>query len=197
MSDPIIIPGAYRVAMQYKEGALDRVNVFHVGWDGPDGASLNAVADAFDSHDNTYGKGLRTPGTTLNTITVTDISAGLQPQYTKPIIPPRPGTASGGALPGNVTSTVSWRGAYIGRKNRGRTYMVDTPTLDVTAGETITGTRQAGLATWANALLNLVLPAPMWLGVGSPVRGTITKMISFVVEAVIDSQRNRLPGRGR
>ena len=183
--------------MNYKEGTLDRVNVIHVGFIDPDPPTLQAVADAFDTHDNTFGKALRTTGTALNNITVTDVRSALQEQYTKPILPPRAGTNTSAALPGNVTSTVSWRGQFTGRKNRGRSYMVDTPSDSITAGETITGGRQSELASWAQGLMTAMAGLQSFVAIGSPAAHTATRVISFVIEAILDSQRRRLPGRGR
>lgn len=197
MADPIVIPGAIRVVMGYKELTQDRVNVFHVGTDAADHIALSAIADVFDNHDLTFGAALRTSQSTLNTITVTDIGQPLQPQYVKAITPPRAGTAGASTTPGNVTSTVSWRGQFIGKRYRGRSYVVDTPYQFVTADERITGVRQGNLASWGQGLLTALETATEWLGIGSPTFATLHKIVSVVVEPILDSQRRRLPGRGR
>jgi len=193
---PIIFPAGYRVAMGYKEGDKDRVNVFYVRQVDETEPALSAIADAFDTHDASFGAALRTAGTTLNTITVTDVRTALQSQHVKAISPPRPGTNASNPLPGNVTSTASWRGLFTGRKFRGRSYMVDTPTDSITGNETITGLRQGQIASWGQALILACEAAFLVLGIGSKVDGVIHDIKTVVVEQVLDSMRRRLPKRG-
>jgi hypothetical protein len=183
--------------MVYHEGTEQRVNVFHVRVAGAGASELPGIADAFDTHDTTYGRAMRTTECLLDRITVTNISTSSQDQYTKPITPPRPGTNGTGSTPGNVTSTVSWRGLFVGRQYRGRTYVVDTPNDAITAGETLTGSRSGILATWAVNLLAALSSVGNPLVVASFTHNAAYAVVSAVIDNILDSQRRRLPGRGR
>lgn len=194
---PRVLANTARVEMIYNEGTQERANVFHVEVTGAADPDLAAIADAFDGHDAAYGTALRTPITLLNRIVVTNISTSLQSQYTKPITPPRPGTATGNSSPGNVTSTVSWRSLFVGRQFRGRTYMVETPIDQVTPSETINGARASALATWASNLLGALSALGHVLKIASFTHNAAYGVVSAVIETILDSQRRRLPGRGR
>jgi len=194
---PIILADTVRVEMRYQENSQERVNIFHLNVPGATTTDLSDIADLFDSHDDTFGDVLRNNTTTLTHIIVTNINDAIQEQFVKAITPPRPGTQTGGSMPGNVTSTVSWRTGFAGPRRRGRTYMVDTPVDQVTAGETISGTRAGLLATWGQTLINALQVASKLLVVASHTYHTWTPVLSVIVETILDSQRRRLPGRGR
>jgi len=194
---PIILADTVRVEMRYTEGTEERVNIFHCHVVDASSTDLSDLADLFDAHDNTFGKGLRTPTTLLQEIIVTNINDAIQEQFTKPIVPPRAGTATGSTMPGNVTSTVSWRTGFAGPRRRGRTFMVDTPATNVTGDERISGARASELATWGSTLINALQVANKLLVVASHTYHTWTPIVSVVIETILDSMRRRLPGRGR
>lgn len=194
---PVVLANTARVEMIYFENAQERTNIFHVQVVGPGDPDLSDIADFFDSHDNTYGVPLRGVGTALHTIRVTNISDAVQAQFTKDITPARPGANVSTDTPGNVTSTVSWRSGFAGRSYRGRTYMVDTPSDNITTLETINGTRAAALGTWGQALITGLASIGHGLGVASFTHNALRGVISLVIDTILDSMRRRLPGRGR
>jgi hypothetical protein len=114
------------------------------------------------------------------------------------INPPLQGTEQGATEPGNVTSTISWRTGLAGRKHRGRDYVPGYATPDVTVDDRL-GTAMVNLLA---TVAQLYITDITGLGGFEPVvfhkaDNTWTPIISFVIDAILDSQRRRLPGRGR
>lgn len=111
---------------------------------------------------------------------------------------PSAGTAPGSEEPANVTLTLSWRTGLAGRKYRGRNYVAGIPTARVSATDTVDGLFVSQMSTLADNLYNApinaggMVPAIFHLG-----PDTWTAIASYVIEAILDSQRRRLPGRGR
>lgn len=131
--------------------------------------------------------------TTDTSFTVSD-TAGL----------PLTGASTTEALPANVAHCVSFRTAQRGRSARGRNYVAGMTEAD-TNGSLISSTIVADHVTAYTILLGAgaFVPGLEWVVVsrfhnGAPrVAGLaipITNVLS--VDAVVDSQRRRLPGRG-
>jgi len=118
------------------------------------------------------------------------------------------GQVSGEAAPNNCTMAVSFRTGLAGRSNRGRNYVPCLTNSEVT-GNVIDG---AFIANVIAAYAQLVFPANVgvipggweWVvlsrfsgGVERTV-GVFTEITSVTVaDNIVDSQRRRLPGRGR
>ena len=115
------------------------------------------------------------------------------------VSPAEPGTRSGTAESGNVTLAISWRAGLAGRAYRGRIYFPGLVEPDVNANDTIGTAAVAGLAAVGAAfLLNYNAPT----GIGQLVLfhrndNLFSTVVSIVLEALVDSQRRRLAGRGR
>ena len=117
--------------------------------------------------------------------------------YDLNISPPEVGTRTGSAEPGNVSLTMSERTGLAGRKYRGRMYIGGISNNDVTINDTVIS---ALISLAANAMANLIsgaLPASSDLAVFHRNTNTYTEVIAYVIENILDSQRRRLPGRGR
>lgn len=119
---------------------------------------------------------------------------------------PTPGSVTGEAAPNNCTMSVSFRAAFAGRNFRGRNYV---PCL--TNSEVTENTIDSGfVSNIRNDYLELVAgggSAPAgwtWVVVsrftgGLPrAAGVFNEIFSVViVDNIVDSQRRRLPGRGK
>lgn len=123
--------------------------------------------------------------------------------YDTPVNPPIAGTLAGQASPGNASLTMSFRTGLAGRRFRGRIY---NPSLS----DALTGDDDRVASTLVNtmavAAIDLISGAISGALLGifhapketpTPWDNTIHEVVSAVVENVVDSQRRRLPGRGR
>lgn len=121
------------------------------------------------------------------------------------------GSVAAEALPNNDTYTISFKTGLTGRSFRGRNY-VPGLTIDSVVSNNVTATFRAGVLSFYNTLkaqgeangLTMVVvsrysgvnpvtgdPIPRAIGISTP----ITTFTTF--DTVVDSQRRRLPGRGR
>lgn len=107
-------------------------------------------------------------------------------------------------LPNNVTAAVRWVTALRGRSYRGRSFHIGLCESQVDDSY-LTSITTNGLKEAYDELISLTVDVgPAILGVASRVhngqersQGVITPVINCVVENTVDSQRRRLPGRGR
>lgn len=112
-------------------------------------------------------------------------------------VTPSPGTRGTNAEAGNVTLTISWRTGLAGRKFRGRIYIPGLNEGDVSQTDLVSSVITAALSVAAQALYTGALSAGVVPAVFHRVGATYTPVNSHVVEAIVDSQRRRLPARGR
>jgi hypothetical protein len=142
---------------------------------------------------------------TLREIYVTDLSAVDASAYT--FTPPTPlpvGGDTAAALPGNISLAVSFRTAKRGRSFRGRNFIVGLVEPAVT-GNNVSNDFANGMQDAYGALLSGSIAADWTWGVVSRytnklprATGIFTPITAAIVtDTVVDSQRRRLPGRGR
>jgi len=111
--------------------------------------------------------------------------------------PPIYGTRPGVMAPGNVTITVSERTSLAGRRNRGRFYWPGISEPDIT-GDTVVASFLAGEAIAAVQLASVFNDANGngRLCIFHRRDNAFTDVSNFVFDYTLDSQRNRLAGRG-
>jgi len=116
------------------------------------------------------------------------------------------GAESGEAAPNNVSMAVSFRTSLSGRSNRGRNYVPVISNSQITGNVIDTAWAQSVVDAYALLLFGGGgLPAGwVWVVVsrftgGLPrVAGTFQEVFSVLVtDLIVDSQRRRLPGRGK
>lgn len=142
---------------------------------------------------------------TLREIYLSDLSSQNGPTVTIPAPAPAPtGGVGADALPNNVAACISFRTAHRGRSYRGRNYVPALPDTQVVLNEMNPGL-QADLVDAYNGLFARATTAGVtWVVVsryenkapraaGNP--EPITSVV--LVDPIVDSQRRRLPGRGR
>lgn len=140
----------------------------------------------------------------LESVKVTDLSEQNAPgiEYTTGL--PSTGNIVTAALPNNVTVVVTWLTNSRGRSFRGRTYHMGLVEEQVLQNQ-VKQTPLQSLATAYGQLLSINMGGfTAVLGIASRqhngavrTQGVFTPSIGCRVNSVVDSQRRRLPGRGR
>lgn len=110
---------------------------------------------------------------------------------------PIPGIIGTPPEPANVTSTISWRTGLAGKKFRGRIYVPGYAESQTANDDTLVSATVTLLTQAASAYLVSTLPAGTNPIVFHFVDATFNVITSFVIENILDSQRRRLPARGR
>lgn len=199
----IPIPNTAKLEMIYLWDSQVVENVYHfesnIAFDLTDMQELATAALVWW---NANLKPLINNSVSLNTIRVTDMRTATGGVIEDTTGLPTAGTATGNAVPNNVTVAIKLITTQRGRSFRGRAYHVGLSTTAV-AGNTVTSTTRTALRNAYLALFTLS-SAPTWsLGVASRfsnnlprTEGVITEVTDVSVNAIVDSQRRRLPSRG-
>jgi len=150
-------------------------------------------------------------GVTVREVVCTDLSSASSLQVSRVPAAPLIGGLSVPALPTSVSLTISFRTALRGRSFRGRNYIVGLTEGQTTGTNTVDSSLSDSFVTAYEQLLTLAgdlglqwvvvsrfsgvdadeKPIPRAAGVTTPITTVL------VVDNIVDSQRRRLPGRGR
>lgn len=137
-------------------------------------------------------------------VVAVDLATQSGPSVTFAPNPPPTGGAAGDVLPNNVALCVSFRTGQRGRSYRGRNYITAIPEAAVTgntfAQSFVTQIVDAyGFLPGAVASLNADWVVVSRFANGAPRTTGLATVIQVVVvvDPTVDSQRRRLPGRGR
>jgi len=191
-------PNVVRAALIMARDTRQIINTMHI--DQPGGwtlGDLTTLGAALKTWFDTYYKLLLPSAYSLNTIQLRVYNPAVPLALDYSVTPPIAGTRPGAAEAGNVSLTMSERTGLAGRKYRGRMYVAGVSETDVSATDTISSTV---VALASNAMANLIvsaLPGIASLNIFHRADNTTTEVISYVIENILDSQRRRLPGRGR
>jgi hypothetical protein len=115
----------------------------------------------------------------------------------RPVSPPIAGTRPGTAEPGNASLSLSLRAGLAGRAYRGRIYLAGLSENDVFVNDTVVSTLSTLAATAVTALIGSALPPGTAAVIFHRNDNLFSSIIAGVIENIVDSQRRRLPGRGR
>lgn len=198
-------PLVCKVAMIFAHDTRQVVNTFHVaratGWDI---TSMNALAVAVKNWWDTLYKLAVPASVALTQVQVRQYNPLAPLAFDFPVSPTIPGTRGFTQEAGNVSLTMSERSGLAGRAFRGRIFSVGVGEGDVSTDDRASS---ALVVLLGNAIANLIfgsLPAGDILSifhrpgpVPRPRDNTYTPVQTYVMENIIDSQRRRLPGRGR
>lgn len=141
----------------------------------------------------------------LQEVKVTDLTTDTSPVVTIVSDLPAFGDVTGDPLPNNCSLTVSFRTAGRGRSSRGRNYVIGLSEASV-AGNTVDSGYLASIRTaYANLETDVSgAVAVQWVVVSryhnkAPRTTALVQPVTsaIIVDPFIDSQRRRLPGRGR
>lgn len=197
-------PLVCKVSMIFKRDTRNFVNTFHV--DKPaewDLTEMAVLAQDFVDWWNTSYKQPVVDDVSLIQVQVRKYDPVAPLAYDLNVSPPSPGAGTGEPLPGNVTSTVSWRTGLAGRRFRGRIYVPGYSEPSVDVNDLLSSVAVNLLSSAAAALINSALTSGKLTifhppkDPPTPYDNTTTDVLTAVVENIVDSQRRRLPGRGR
>jgi len=205
MSTPFIpVPKTAQVQIVFTQQGQRVENVLHVtGAADFDVAALTAIYP--DIHDwwNAAGKGMASNTVQPVLCIATAMHSASAPGIETDMSGEPAGTRTSPALPMNVTAAIAEHTGLRGRSYNGRIYHVGM-TADMVVGSTLTSAMIAALLGSYNYLKANMTAATRPLSIVSKrslkawrTTGVATVVTSLSVDATTDSQRRRLPGRGR
>jgi hypothetical protein len=193
------ITGGVRAVFNYVQHGEQRANVLH-GIKSTDWTLLELIALA-DNLLDVWTNNIRNwcvDDLQIENVTVTSLEGASSEQYVRNCLSNCSGTNGGAPAPGNATSTISWRTSGIGRSKRGRSYFPGFAESHINDDDTVNSGQLVSLSALGAAMMSAFLNASSSsLGVYSRVLNVITPVASFVIENILDTQRRRLPQRGR
>lgn len=140
----------------------------------------------------------------LNTVRATDLASENGPRYENGTNLPVIGSNGSPSLPNNCAVVITKRTAMRGRSFRGRIYHMGLTEGSVTGNIVIAASLSAIIARWATFLsLTITGDEPLMCVVSRYANklprstGVATLVTNLTSDGTIDSQRRRLPGRGR
>lgn len=198
------IPNTALVELRMTQGEQQIENTFHVEKEGiltvPDLQDIAlAFADWFDTHRN-----LVINTVTLREIAVRDLTTASSIGIVYSTGLPLAGLLSGSAMPNSTTIAVKWGTGLTGRSFRGRTYHIGLAESQVN-NNSIDSATITGLLASYNTLLSTVTGTGFTMVVASRVSNNVPRVTGVTTpiltasfaDVTVDSQRKRLPGRGR
>lgn len=196
----IPFPDGIKIEIKCKKGGAPNINiVWGVINITLDLAALESISDAVVAWWTAEIRPLVSTSTTLEAVTVTDMSNEAGLQWVNDLVTPLAGTATGGDLPSNVAAVVTFYTGQVGRSYRGRVYnpgLTDTQVTTNTLGTTYVTNM---LTAWAE--FNIAMDTA---GVthcvashytnGAP-RSEVqaTAILEYGMNNVVDTQRRRIP----
>lgn len=193
-------PLVAKVAMVFTRDTRTFINTFHctknpvATWTQPE---LVQLAIVFREWWDDFYKLYASDAVSLGQVQVRVLDPDNPLGYDLPVSPPIPGTNQLQEAPGSATQTISWRTGLAGRKYRGRDYAVGLSDVAIADDDRVTSPYTSVLAQAAVELLTALATATFRLVVFHRADNTFTQVVSFIVESILDSQRRRLPARGR
>lgn len=199
----IPVPDVVKLEVIFRYNGQICINTHHyrkdVPWDVP--AMQNLAAEYIQAW-NTFMEPTMTNENELINTRVTDLTTQFSNSIEYSTGLPIPGDANSSAAPNNVTLSVTWLTAFRGRSYRGRTYHIGLTEANIAQNE-VSGTYRGYMAAFYGALFTSVpstgeeMVVVSYFQGGEPrAEGLATPIIGISIDAVVDSQRRRLPGRG-
>lgn len=141
----------------------------------------------------------------LTAVAVTDLTTNTSPAVLTPVSPTSFGAGGAQSLPNNVALCISFRTAARGRTSRGRNYIPGLMENQVNQNTVIPAVPAAFIAAYEELIgPGTFVPGLQWgvlsrrVNNADRISGLFRPITSVaVVDSTVDSQRRRLPGRGR
>lgn len=199
------VPNTLQAELRFTLGSQLVENVLYfTGSAGVTPALATSLGTALVSWWNANFKADSVTTFTLQTVYMTDLTSQTSFTVTHTAGLPSAGTNGGDPLPFNCALVASFRTAQRGRSGRGRNYVSGWPETQVSAS-TADSLRVGRILTGYNLLIGAgtFVAGLQWVVVsrfhdGIPrAVGLAIPITSVVVDPTMDSQRRRLPGRGR
>lgn len=203
--DFIPVPGVVQVELIYQWDSQTVETVLHYNADDPlDLTNYADIAAQLVTLWNANLKGCISTPVTLTQIKLTDLTAQNGPVLNYSTGLPVVSTLTGPALPNNCALVITKRTPLRGRSYRGRIYHPGLTEPDVTAN-LVAPARVTTILTAYNALRTFTAGSKVvYMCVVSRfadhlprATGIATRVSGFTTDGLVDSQRRRLPGRGR
>jgi hypothetical protein len=196
--------GCGKFEMRFTQQGQQVENVFHIKTGSAmTTTELTSYAQDFKTWWDTNIKPLVKNTVSLNSIVATALDTATSPGIVYTTGLPIVGTNGGVEMPMNVTFAVRWLTALRGRSFTGRTYHVGIVTIN-TIGSTIEPVAKGVITTAYNNLVGIMSGAGVGLAVVSyrhnlaaRTAAVATLITGCSIDGDLDSQRRRLPGRGR
>lgn len=200
----IPLPNTAQVAMRFLQDNQELANVYHVTYGGSaDATLLEEIGERFISWWDAAMQPFVSATVSLREVAVVDqsVANGVGVLVTTGL--PLNGGNVNGAMPNSTTVAVKWPTGRTGRSFRGRTYHIGLTenqvlnnNLDPAAASSLRIAYQTLLEENKSALTPLVV-ASRYTNNAPRTEGITTEARNPSINPVIDSQRRRLPGRGR
>lgn len=198
-------PLVCKAALIFQRDTRNLVNTLHFtrspSWNL---AQMTTLANDLKAWWNTIYRTGVPPAVLLSQVQVRLLDPGNPLAVDLPVIPAIPGTRAGNPDAGNVTVTLSERTGLAGRAHRGRIYAPSLTEADVGDTDLLSS---VAVTQFSNAIANLIFgfstngATPVIFHrpqlIPHPLDNTFDIVTTWVLENIIDSQRRRLPGRGR
>lgn len=202
----IPVPNGIKVCMRFSKASQQVCNIFYVTTTSTvDAAFLNTLGATIKTWWNSYMKAGTTTDMSLEAIELTDVSApgAIGIEYTTGL--PIAGVDSSAPMPNNVALAVKLSTGFTGRSARGRQYLAGLGLGSLAAdNQQVAPAAKTALLAAYNALLPALATAAVDLVIASFVSGGVPRttavtnpVLSFFINNVLDSQRRRLPERGK
>lgn len=169
----------------------------------PTAANRNALNAGLHTWWTTQLKAILAQQLSLMSITSVNLDSPSAPSSVLTIGGGEPATSAGPSVPSNCALVVTHRTALRGRSYRGRTYV---PSIDRASTSGVDFITAPVLALISSAFTWLMTPANVGNFIWSVLSkrnantdrplGVLTPIVGVTMDAVLDSQRRRLPGRG-
>lgn len=199
------VPGVAEAALVFSQDGQTIVNVLHYEFgDVWTPTEMNELASLLVQWWSSDVRTLAAGTLTLQQIRVTSLEADNAPAINYSTGLPLAGSRTDEAMPNNVAICMTKRTILRGRSYRGRLYHPGA-TMDMISGNTVAPTHSANLVSAYNEAISLPGAANVYnLQVVSRYQdgdwlqtGIATSVTNFTTDGTVDSQRRRLPGRGR
>lgn len=206
------VPNTALVEIRMTQDVQEVENTLYFEFDAPpDSTVLGALGEAILNWWTTNLAALLWSGLNVREIVCTDLTTATGPQVATVPETATHGTGGGQGLPNNASLSISFRTGFRGRSFRGRNYIigllesqtnspneVEQATVDafVAAYTALLPVAEALSATWVVASRFSGVdgdhkPIPRTTGLTTPILSVVA------ADNIIDSQRRRLPGRGK
>lgn len=199
------IPSTVKVELLFSWDGQRCENVFHVRTPNTiNELELDEIQGLFYLWYSTYLYGKQSNAVSSLGMVLSDASDqfGVKKEYAPGIVY-QGGHSATPSLPNNVTVSMKWNTGLRGRSYRGRTYHIGLCESMVT-GNNLAGAEPAAfIGVYAQLISTLdgagkeLVVASKFQGNAPRVTGVATTILTCTTDGVIDSQRRRLPGRGR
>jgi hypothetical protein len=196
-------PNAVKVVMQYATNGGLAENVYNVVGAAPATFSdLDAIISVFEAWESGSASHSRSSSVSLTNIIATALDSDTAPQLVHPVTPPIVGSATGLALPDNVTYALKMTSSTRGRSGQGRSFWVGL-TIAFTVGDQIDPTQRTVLLSKMGDLQHSALVAGFPLAIVSychdnawRTSAVVSEVVDITGDAYLDNMRKRLAGRG-